>query len=85
MSSGSRPEMKGPTDVSDLLSGLKVKSKPITNVNIPAIVNSKPDVEETGSTISISELKELQNEATVPVKSKRGKQRSNKNTISLDI
>jgi hypothetical protein len=85
MSSASRPEMKGPTDVSDLLSGLKVKSKPITNVNIPAMVTSKPDVEETGSTISISELKELQNEATVPIKSKRGKQRSNKNTISLDI
>ena len=62
-----------------------IAPKPITNVNIPAISSSKPDIEETGSTISISELKELQNDAVIPIKSKRGKQRSNKNTISLDI
>ena len=40
--------------------------------------------EENGSTISISELKALQSEGTVPKKSNR-KPRSNKNTISLDI
>jgi hypothetical protein len=38
--------------------------------------------EEKGSTISISELKEMQND-NVPYKSKRRK--SDKNTISLDI
>ncbi len=43
-----RREMKGPSDISNILSGLKTKS-----INV--------DKEESGSTISISELKELQN------------------------
>lgn len=75
-----RPEMKGPSDISDLLSGLKPKST--SEANIPPMVSM--DKDETGSTISISELKELQNEGTIPKRSKR-KPRSNKNTISLDI
>jgi hypothetical protein len=54
--SSKRPEMKGPSDISDLLSGLKTKT-----INIP------PD----------SETKQ-------PIKTKR-KQKSDKNTISLDI
>ena len=68
-----RPEMKGPSDISNLLSGLKVKK---TNVNI------QNDNDEKGSTISISELKEMQND-NIPVRSKRRK--SERNTISLDI
>ena len=40
--------------------------------------------EETGSTISISDLKEMQSEGSVPKRSKR-RQKSDKNTISLDI
>ena len=68
-----RPEMKGPTDISSLLSGLKVKK---TEVDI------QQDRDEKGSTISISELKELQND-NIPLKSKRRK--SERNTISLDI
>ena len=68
-----RPEMKGPSDISNLLSGLKVKK---TEVNI------QNDNDEKGSTISISELKEMQND-NVPVRSKRRK--SEKNTVSLDI
>ena len=49
-----RPEMKGPSDISDLLSGLKTKG----NEGPP-----KPKIiEDNGSsTISISELKEMQN------------------------
>jgi len=70
--SNKRPEMKGPSDISNLLSGLKVKKA--TEVNM--------EKEEKGSTISISELKEMQND-NVPYKSKRRK--SDKNTISLDI
>ena len=70
--SNKRPEMKGPSDISNLLSGLKVKKT--TEVNM--------EKEEKGSTISISELKEMQND-NVPYKSKRRK--SDKNTISLDI
>ena len=53
-----------------LLSGLKTKS-----INV--------DKEESGSTISISELKELQNEK-MPTRTKR-RQKSDKNTVSLDI
>ena len=68
-----RPEMKGPTDISNLLSGLKVNK---TSLDI------QNDNDEKGSTISISELKEMQND-NVPMRTKRRK--SEKNTISLDI
>ena len=68
-----RPEMKGPSDISSLLSGLKVKK---TEVDI------QQDRDEKGSTISISELKEMQND-NVPLKSRRRK--SERNTVSLDI
>ena len=64
-----RPEMKGPSDIEHLLSNLKQKE-------------SAP--EENGSTISLQELKELQNQGTEPKKSKR-RNKSDKNTISLDI
>jgi len=70
--SNKRPEMKGPSDISNLLNGLKEKKT--TQVNM--------EKEEKGSTISISELKEMQND-NVPYKSKRRK--SDKNTVSLDI
>ena len=68
-----RAEMKGPSDISSILSGLKTKTINIQN----------PPAEDKGSTISISELKELQND-NMPSKSKR-KQKSERNTISLDI
>jgi hypothetical protein len=68
-----RPEMKGPSDISSLLSGLKVKK---TEVNI------QNDNDDNGSTISISDLKEMQND-NAPLKTKRRK--SERNTISLDI
>jgi hypothetical protein len=70
----SRPDMKGPSDISNLLSGLKVKKT--TNLDI------QNDRDDKGSTISISELKDMQND-NVPLRSKRRK--SEKNTISLDI
>jgi len=72
-SRGVRPEMKAPSDISGILSGIKSKS-----VNI-----QKSAPEDKSSTISISELKELQNEK-MPTKSKR-RPRSEKNTVSLDI
>ena len=68
-----RPEMKGPSDISNILSGLKMKK---TEVNIQS------DRDEKGSTISISELKEMQND-NMPLRSKRRK--SERNTVSLDI
>lgn len=79
-SSRQRPEMKGPTDVSNLLSGLKTKS-----INIQQSNNNNDD-DDKGSTISLSELKELQKEDSLngPKRTKR-KQKSDRNTISLDI
>jgi hypothetical protein len=77
-----RPEMKGPSDINNILSGLKTK-----NVNITPSSSSFSNVnqvsEDKGSTISISELKDLQNE-NMPNKTKR-KPKSERNTISLDI
>ena len=53
-----RPEMKGPSDISDILSGLKPK-----NVNIQ---------NDNDSTLSIKELKELSN-ANIPSRSTKNK------------
>jgi hypothetical protein len=87
-----RPEMKGPSDISSILSGLKVNKKE-TSASPSQMQDTAykhttmgPSVTEIdndkGSTISISELKEMQND-NVPTKTKR--KRSEKNTISLDI
>jgi hypothetical protein len=61
-----RPDMRGPSDISDLLSGLKTKT-----INIQ---------EQSNSTISIADLKDLEGE-NIPKKSKRKK--SDKNVINL--
>jgi hypothetical protein len=74
-----RPEMRGPSDIGNILSGLKTKSVNIGNSNS----NANQASEDKGSTISISELKDLQNE-NMPSKTKR-KPKSERNTISLDI
>jgi hypothetical protein len=74
-----RPEMRGPSDINNILSGLKTK-----NVNITSSTsNANQASEDKGSTISISELKDLQND-NMPNKTKR-KPKSERNTISLDI
>ena len=66
-----RAEMKGPSDINDLLSGLKSKT-----IELPKDKNND-------STVSIGELKELEN-SNPPKKTKR-RQKSDKNTVSLDI
>jgi hypothetical protein len=73
-----RPEMKGPSDISDILSGLKTKTINIQEVN-PVSVSINDN-----STISIADLKELQDGGNFPKKSRR-RQKSDKNTLSLDI
>jgi len=75
----SRPEMKGPSDISDILSGLKTKTINIQEAR-PQTSNNNND----SSTISISDLKDLQSDGNLPKKSRR-KQKSASNTISLDI
>ena len=73
----SRPEMKGPSDISDILSGLKTKTINIQQPPTPTNMNDN-------STISINDLKDLQSEGNMPKRSGRRK-KSNSNTISLDI
>jgi hypothetical protein len=71
----SRPEMKGPSDISDILSGLKTKT-----INIQQPTQNTND----NSTISINDLKDLQSDANMPKRSGRRK-KSASNTVSLDI
>ena len=78
-SKGSRPEMKGPSDISDILSGLKTKT-----INIQEPTHLQPQSTNDNSTISISDLKELQSEGNMPKRSGRRK-KSASNTVSLDI
>jgi hypothetical protein len=78
-SKGSRPEMKGPSDISDILSGLKTKT-----INIQEPTHLQPQSTNDNSTISISDLKELQAEGNMPKRSGRRK-KSASNTVSLDI
>jgi hypothetical protein len=56
-----RPEMRGPSDIGDLLSGLKTKTIDIQQTN--------------NSTISLSDLKDL--DGDIPKKSKRRKSDKN--------
>ena len=72
-----RTEMKGPSDINEILSRLKTK-----NINIQESKPSFPD--NNSSTISINDLKEIQEDSNIPKRSKR-KPRSDKNTISLDF
>jgi hypothetical protein len=76
----SRPEMKGPSDITDILSGLKTKTINIQETS-QSPVNQK---QNDSSTISISDLKELQSEGNMPKRSGRRK-KSASNTVSLDI
>jgi hypothetical protein len=90
----SRTEMRGPSDLSDILSGLKTKTINIQEQNQNQNQNQYPDTKSdngmsTGytndnSTISISDLKDLQSEGNMPKRSGRRK-KSSSNTISLDI
>ena len=73
----SRPEMKGPSDITDILSGLKTKTINIQQSNTPTNPNDN-------STISINDLKELQSEGNMPKRSGR-KKKSASNIVSLDI
>jgi len=75
-----RAEMKGPSDITDILSGLKTKT---INIQEAPQQSQQPSFNDS-STISISDLKELQTDGNMPKRSKR-RQKSDKNTVSLDI
>ncbi len=74
-----RREMKGPENIDSILSGLKEKEKRPEN-----IVVSKQQDDDNLSVVSITELKEMKENATAPKRRGR-KPRSEKNTVSLDI
>jgi len=73
-----RAEMNGPSDISELLSGLKTKT-----INIQQQQRPSPD-SNNNSTISISDMKEMQGDGNNIKRSQRRK-KSDKNTLSLDI
>lgn len=75
-SSAPRPEMKGPSDIGDILSGLKSKSG-------PPRAEKKTVTVDGSSTVSIQDLKEMSS-AKIPSRSNRRK-KSEKTSISLDI
>ena len=75
-----RPEMKGPSDISSLLSGLKTKT---VSVDSGSKNNGGGAGAVGGSAISASDLNEMKND-NMPSKSKR-KQKSDRTSISLDI
>ena len=87
-----RAEMRGPSDLDHLLSGLKTKKISMTGSErspapsagmSPVDITSLPPLNDS-STISISDLKDLQSTGSEPKRSRRRKT-SEKNTVSLDI
>jgi hypothetical protein len=79
-----RPEMKGPSDISDILSGLKTKTINIQDQPKQQQQQQTQSQNNDSSTISISELKDLQSDGNMPKRSGRRK-KSASNTVSLDI
>lgn len=78
-----RPEMRGPSinpDLDSILSGLKKAPAP-SRTETPAF--TVEDVDD--SMISISSLKDLQQNTTIPKGNRKRTQGSEKNTIRLDI
>jgi len=65
-----RPEMKGPNDIGDILAGLKTKK-----INL---------AEKSNSVVSIDEIKELNSTNLSAPKSKR-RQKSERNVVSLNL
>ena len=89
----SRPEMRGPqnSDIDNILSGLKTRTVNVQEESRPTQVQgSAPEqsgftsYQEDDSMISITSLKDMQN-TNMPKRTNRRKNRSEKNTISLDI
>ena len=86
---GGRPEMKGPSDINDILSGLKTKSVNIMSQPTqppPPSVTSPPKTINLNdsSIISVSDIADLHSEGNAPKKSKR-RPRSDKNNSTLSL
>lgn len=86
-----RPEMRGPqtTDIDQLLSGLKTKGpEPPQNISMvqqePIVVENLGTSNANESVISLSSLRDMDN-TEMPKRVKKRQNRSDKNTVSLDI
>jgi hypothetical protein len=82
-----RPEMKGPqtTDIDNILSGLKTRTINIQEQRQPAnTTHVNNNATDESSMISIGSLNDMQN-SNIPKRTNRRKNKSDKNTISLDI
>ena len=88
-----RPEMRGPSEVDSILSGLKTREVNMTSTSSSnekaPVTNQTNNTNQTIqtdknnlSTISVDDLREL---ASTRLPKSRRKQKSDKNTISLDI
>jgi hypothetical protein len=77
-----RPEMKGPSDISSILAGVRTKT---INIQEPVVndSNNQNNNYNDSSTISLNDLQDLNVNGTMPKRSKR-RPKSN-NAISLDI
>jgi len=85
--SARRPDMKGPSDISDILSGLKTKTINVAESSFTRQQQDSPievNLDNNNSTISIEDLKNIQTDANIPKRTRR-RQKSDKNTVSLDI
>ena len=72
-----RAEMQGPSDISDLLSGLKGR-----NIDIQRTSPSRRD----GSTVSVTELKEMsKSRSDGRSKNRRKSDKSSKNSVAIDL
>lgn len=90
-----RSEMKGPSDISSILSGLKTKTINISEMksndnNSSSLSSSNINVKHlddnitnNSSTISINDIKDIQGNANIPKKSRR-KQKSEQNSVRLE-
>jgi hypothetical protein len=79
-----RPEMRGPqTDIDNILSGLKTRKVDIHQPPNPSQTTYTGGDDD--SMISISSLKDNLQNSNIPKKSNRRRQKSERNTISLDI
>jgi len=87
--SGLRPEMKGPqtTDIENILSGLKTKSREEYSAPVNPMNQNNYFSGDNGedSMISVSSLRDLEG-GNVPKRTRKPRQnKSDKNTVSLDI
>ena len=97
--SSRRPDMKGPGDISEILSGLKTKTIEINPRKNDVVIKDTIEISprknprkndvviedlNNSSTISIDDLKSIQGEGNIPKRSRR-RPKSDKNTVSLDI